>query len=170
MYKHGFIVMRAQPFHKGHSSLIDKMLNECLNITIILGSTQESRTERNPFTFEERKFMIENIYKNKKNIKVCGTDDKSDDNIWYKNIINILKNDSFGMPDVYYCGDYINGYFLDKKEFKIIIFDKTKQVGDHNISATKIRNMIKNNDSNWEKFIPKQNINYLKTLINNIKI
>ena len=59
-YNHGFIVSRFQPFHNGHKSLVDKMLKESKYSTIILGSAQESRTQKNPFTAEERINMIKN--------------------------------------------------------------------------------------------------------------
>ena len=52
-YNHSFIVSRFQPFHNGHKSLIDKMLNESKYGTIVLGLIQESRTDKNPFNIEE---------------------------------------------------------------------------------------------------------------------
>lgn len=165
-FKHGFIIMRAQPLHNGHKSLIDKMLKECKNITVFFGSTQESRTEKNPFTFEERKTMFLNIYGNRENVKIFGMQDipYSDDD-WYNNILSILKFESFGMPDVYYCGDDVNGSYLDRGEFEIIKFDRTKQTGSCDISATEIRNMWNVGDESWKGFVPKENVGYL----NNVK-
>lgn len=162
-FKHGFIIMRAQPFHNGHRSLIDKMLIECENITVFFGSTQESRTKKNPFTFEERKTMFLNIYGNRENIKIFGMQDipYSDDD-WYNNILSILKFESFGMPDVYYCGDDVNGSYLDKGEFEIVKFDRTKQIGNCDISATEIRNMWNAGDESWKGFVPKENVGYLE--------
>ncbi len=60
-YRHGFLVSRFQPFHNGHKSLVDKMLKESTYGTIVLGLAQESRTAKNPFTAEERIFMINNV-------------------------------------------------------------------------------------------------------------
>lgn len=168
-FKHGFVIMRAQPFHNGHRSLIDKMLIECENITVFFGSIQESRTEKNPFTFEERKTMFLNVYSIRKNIKIFGIQDipHSDDE-WYSNVINILKFESFGMPNVYYCGDDVNGSYLDRGDFKIVKFDRTKQTGDSDISATEIREMWKSGDESWRAFVPVENIKYLQKISYNI--
>lgn len=163
-FKHGFITMRAQPFHFGHKSLVDKMLLECDYITIILGSIQESRTKNNPFTFDERKNMLSNIYAENININIFGIEDTPSDDIWYQNIIDILKNFSFGDPDAYYCGDDNNGNFLNNGDFPIIKLDRIKQNKHYNISGTEIRNMIKNNDDNWKTFIPEINLDYINNL------
>ena len=64
-YKHGLSIMRAQPFHIGHAKMIDKMLRECEQVTIVLGSIQEQGTERNPLNYTTRKKMIQNVYRNR---------------------------------------------------------------------------------------------------------
>ena len=60
-YEHGLTIMRAQPFHIGHQKLIDKMLNDCERVTVVLGSIQEQGTARNPLNYTTRKKMIQNI-------------------------------------------------------------------------------------------------------------
>jgi len=64
-FKLGFIVGRFQMLHKGHEQLIDMGLSMCERFIILLGSSNEYRTEKNPFTFEERKEMIKTIYGDK---------------------------------------------------------------------------------------------------------
>lgn len=54
----GFIVGRFQPIHAGHLEMIDKALTMCNELIILVGSVQESRTLKNPFTFEERAKFI----------------------------------------------------------------------------------------------------------------
>lgn len=61
-YKCGLYVGRFQPIHIGHESVIRKMLNECNQVIIAIGSAQESGTERNPFTFEQRADLIMNVF------------------------------------------------------------------------------------------------------------
>jgi nicotinamide-nucleotide adenylyltransferase len=169
-YNHGFIVMRAQPFHKGHKSLIDKMLRECKNITIIIGSTQEERTQKNPFTFDERLQMLKNVYKDNGKFHkaiIFGLDDIPDDNKWYDYVIKHLKEkcSDFGVAKAYYCGDDDDGHWFNDGEISIEKIERTAQEGEKLISATSIRKMINENNPNWKKYIPEENIEYLEGLI-----
>lgn len=65
LFKLGFIVGRFQLCHKGHEELINIGKSLCEKFVVIVGSTNESRTVKNPFTFEERKEMIHTV---------CGED------------------------------------------------------------------------------------------------
>ena len=67
-YSHSFMLARFQPLHNGHKTIIDKMLSESKNVTIILGSAQESGTGPNPLTPEQRLKLIENLYGKKDNM------------------------------------------------------------------------------------------------------
>jgi len=173
-YNHGLLVMRAQPFHKGHKSLLDKMFKECKNMTIILGSTQEEKTIKNPFTLNERKEMLKNVYgKNPRFKKVCifGLDDIPNDDEWYDYVLeNIKKNcPNFGEVEAYYCGDDDDGHWFDDGKIKIVKIERKEQKGKKLISATKIREMVKEGDSSWKHYIPKENIKFLEKLIKQMK-
>ena len=56
--KIGLYIGRFQPFHRGHLSVVREALKKCDRLVIAIGSAQESRTKKNPWTFEERKFFI----------------------------------------------------------------------------------------------------------------
>ena len=64
-----------------------------------------------------------------------------------------------------------NGSYYDKGEFKIEVVDRETQEGYNKISATEVRDMIKNNDDKWKCYIPKENHDlvekYFKELDNN---
>jgi nicotinamide-nucleotide adenylyltransferase len=62
-YKCGLYIGRFQPIHIGHTSIIAKMLIECEKVIVVVGSTQESGTVRNPFSFAERKIFIEQCFR-----------------------------------------------------------------------------------------------------------
>ncbi len=58
-------VMRMQPIHLGHKLLIESMLKLCadgVKPIVCIGSTQEFGTEKNPYTYEERKEMVEAVF------------------------------------------------------------------------------------------------------------
>lgn len=50
---------RFQPFHNGHRAVIDAALEQAREVVVVVGSSFAARNIRNPFTFEERKAMIE---------------------------------------------------------------------------------------------------------------
>lgn len=54
----GLIVGRFQPFHKGHLAVVREALGKCDELIVIIGSAEDSHTERNPFTAGERFQMI----------------------------------------------------------------------------------------------------------------
>lgn len=54
----GLIVGRFQPFHKGHLAVIREVLRKCDEVVVVIGSAEESHTQRNPFTAGERYQMI----------------------------------------------------------------------------------------------------------------
>ena len=164
------MIARFQPLHNGHKSIIDKMIDESENITIILGSAQESGTKKNPLSVSQRQNLIENIYGIRDNIKILSLNDVDCDlDAWYNYVIDFLKEKvpEFGFPNAYYCGDMENGHYYNKGEFKIEVVDRENQIGYKNISATKVREMIKNNDDNWKNYIPNENIKLIEEYFNN---
>lgn len=54
----GLIVGRFQTFHNGHKYMIDRACAVCDRVGVFVGSSQESRTFKNPFTFEMRRDML----------------------------------------------------------------------------------------------------------------
>lgn len=60
---------RYQLFHKGHMALVDKAIEECDNVLLFIGSSQEEGTIANPFSYALRKRMIQAIYQDKVMIK-----------------------------------------------------------------------------------------------------
>lgn len=59
----GLIIGRFQSFHKGHEYIIDKAVEICDTVGIFVGSSQESGTFKNPFSYETRERILK---------KVCG--------------------------------------------------------------------------------------------------
>lgn len=53
---------RFQPFHMGHKEVLDKALTMAERVIVLVGSSHQPRTIKNPFTFAERKQMILNTY------------------------------------------------------------------------------------------------------------
>lgn len=57
---------RFQPFHLGHAAILRKALEENDQVLVLVGSSHQARTIKNPFTFEERENLIEQWAKSEK--------------------------------------------------------------------------------------------------------
>ena len=87
------IIGRLQPIHNGHQELILDALSRAQNVLILLGSANESRTFRNPFTFHERKELIElNFPSYLDRLIVRPLDDHPDDNDWLDEVQSHIRN------------------------------------------------------------------------------
>ncbi len=53
---------RFQPFHMGHKAVVDTALMQAKKVGLVIGSDQQPRTARNPFTTAERAEMISAVY------------------------------------------------------------------------------------------------------------
>ena len=51
-------ILRGQPFHSAHLEIIKRATALTDQLVIIVGSANQPRTYKNPFTFEERRAMI----------------------------------------------------------------------------------------------------------------
>ena len=170
-YKHGLTIMRAQPFHVGHQKLIDCMLRSCELVTVMLGSIQESGTERNPLTYQTRRQMIENIYQktdNFKRLNICGIEDIHNPPRWANYAFDCILNKfpSAPLPDVYYAGSLADAELFKPCCRYIEIVDRT----DPNfpfVSGTMVRDMISLGDKRWKDFIPSENHKMMTELIKN---
>ena len=54
----GIMVGRFQTFHIGHEYMIEKAVAVCGKVGIFIGSSQESGTAKNPFTYAQREAVL----------------------------------------------------------------------------------------------------------------
>jgi bifunctional NMN adenylyltransferase/nudix hydrolase len=59
MHKTGVYIGRFQPFHVGHMHMVQNALDVCEQLVMVVGSAGRARTVKNPWTFLERKALIE---------------------------------------------------------------------------------------------------------------
>ena len=52
------LVGRFQPFHNAHLALLQRALSVAPKVVVVIGSAQQARTPKNPFTWTERAEMI----------------------------------------------------------------------------------------------------------------
>lgn len=154
-YNTGLAVMRAQPFHLGHEKIVRQMLNECDQVFILLGSVQESGTQRNPFTYHQRRTLIENVFGNHPRLHIKPIADLGNENRWAEYVIATV-----GIrPDAYYCGKDQDSALFQAVGIHTVEFSR----GANNLSSTQIREM-----HDWSKINPK-NIKLVRSVLENNK-
>ena len=86
-------VGRFQPFHNGHLQAIKSILKECKNLLVVIGSSQESGTEKNPFKFELRKQLIESCVDDR--VSVIDLPDIKNDDKWVQYLVESVPKFKF---------------------------------------------------------------------------
>jgi len=144
--KTAVFITRAQPFHLGHLKVIKWILKKYDKVIIVIGSSQESNTEKNPFTVEERKEMINKTLKSEriKKFKLVEIPDVYDDDIWVKTILEKVKFDT-----VFTMNKWVKRCF---EKFNIPV-KKHPKFG--NISASRIRKRMREGKE-WENLVSKE--------------
>lgn len=132
---------RFQPFHNGHKAVIEAALEQAKEVVVVVGSSFAARNIRNPFTFEERKAMIEAVFPTDRVRVVPVSDYPYDDNKWVNAIQKIVDETIPHAKDV-----GLIGHSKDSTSYYLNIFPRWKnhvEVTDvGGINATDIRNCL----------------------------
>ena len=134
--------MRLQPLHEGHTILIDAMFEACERVIIGIGSTQESGTERNPYSYEARREMVMERYGERDNLAIIplidiGARSKQE---WVDYVLGELDRHALPRPTHYFSGSLADADWYTETGWEIVIIDR-ETVGK-GISATKIRETL----------------------------
>jgi bifunctional NMN adenylyltransferase/nudix hydrolase len=86
------IIGRFQPFHKGHQALLNLALETASRVIVVLGSSHQARSAKNPFTWEERMAMIASTLDETSTDRVsfAPVRDYYDDQLWSKAVNEIV--------------------------------------------------------------------------------
>ena len=143
---------RFQPFHNAHLSDIKLALKEGYKIIIAVGSSQESGTSDNPFSYEERKEMIKMVLEAHKifDYDIIPVPDINDDRKWVDHVKKIIHD-----FDIIYTGNDFTEKLFKEKNIKV---RKIKLIP--NVNATEIRKRIIHGD-NWGELVPKEVAEYM---------
>ncbi|MBI2076081.1 MAG: adenylyltransferase/cytidyltransferase family protein [Candidatus Aenigmarchaeota archaeon] len=135
---------RFQPLHKGHVNAIKNLFGKYQKVVIVIGSVNKKGTE-NPFTFQERKTMIDASFKKYKNrYKIIGVPDVESDRKWKNEITGKVKFDVI-----------VTGNRWTAKCFSGYRIIKPKMLNPAKYNATRIRELIKTGRG-WQNLVPKE--------------
>lgn len=177
MERAGVFLARMQPIHNAHLYLVNKALEECDKVLIVLGSENKVDMLRNPYDISLREQMLRECFdleKNKKLSIVTLPDwsmesDYEEAKIWgryfYYNVVSRLEQKHFS---IYYSDDpkILDSWFKDTEVEKYITYRTFNRSNlFEGLSATKIRNAFIENDKEYiKKFCPKSVVNRFEEL------
>lgn len=145
---------RLQHIHKGHEFLIETGFKFCDRGLLLLGSAQESGTERNPFDISTRIDMVRAIYGDALIVKPLNdlTNELNITPEWGKYVLkNVIKHMGTVPPVMVYGNDEARSKWFaeeDRKDVLEVIVPRSNIP----ISATMLRQlMVENNREEWCK-------------------
>ena len=143
----GLFIGRFQPFHLGHLNDVKVALKECDELIIAIGSSQYSNKPDNPFSYEERKEMIEKVLKSNKirNCRICPVTDINDHSRWVAHVKKSVPH-----FDIVYTANPFTEELFRKSEHDIKIVHLIE-----GINATKVRDFMKEGKE-WKALVPKE--------------
>lgn len=162
---------RFQPFHNGHAEVIDRALKLAKNVLVIVGSANQARSLRNPFTLEERKSLISKIYPT---VHLRGVADFDyNDTAWVTTVTKIV-NETKAQLDAESVG--LIGCNKDHTSYYLKLFPDwaNESVAFLNpLNATAIRNRLYTDSimHEWEEasVMPRETYSFLRSMQDAIK-
>lgn len=157
-YDVGLICGRFQTFHIGHESLVETGLKLCDRVLILIGSAQESGTERNPYDVNTRTDMLRRIYGYEPNIMIHSIPDLSNENDirpeWGRYLLDNVDRYIYKAPELMiYGNDESRSKWFDPKDIR----DTSEFIvnrGRIPISATLVREaMVKDDRRAWMSMV-----------------
>lgn len=161
-YDTGLIMGRFQTFHKGHQRLIKTGLMLCDRLLILVGSSQECGTKRNPLNIRTRIDMIRTVYPTRNyptdRIMLYALSDMTDENDirpeWGRYLLSNVDRYIYKAPELMiYGNDEARSRWFDTDDIK----DTSEFIvnrGSLPISATMLRElMVRNDRREWMKWV-----------------
>ncbi len=146
---------RFSPFHDGHAAVLQRALQTSKVVLVLIGSSGDAPTTKNPFSFEFRSQLIWDWFAQHKSkfgkLRVASLPDTPyNDQLWARDVqveVEAAKNafvDELGLnPTIYLTGAKrdASGWYLDvfptwKKDF----FEDAQH--DFSLSASKVRDIL----------------------------
>jgi len=160
------VIGRFQLPHIGHEKLFQKAAEIADNLVIVVGSIGQPKTPKNPFSFEERKEMLEQLIPKGLNFKIIPVrDQRYNNNNWVVDVVNKVQSTfpsgwTDKPPKV-----ALVGHKKDTSTFYLDLFPQWKFVEMENyadINATDIRHFMFNYPSQTPLALPVSTMNFIK--------
>ena len=150
----GITVGRFQTLHTGHVYMIEKAIAVCERVGIFVGSSQESGTFKNPYTYEQRERFLREVFGNKVEIYPLPDIGVGNNSTWGDYVLENVRKRFGKSPDLLVSG---------KEERRVSWFDSEEGVTiaelyipkTIDMSATRMREFFIADDFNaWKQYTP----------------
>ena len=178
LYTYGLIVGRFQMLHNGHKQMITTALELCDKVVVYVGSSQEAGTLKNPFSYNIREKMINDVFDTavaQKRLLIRPLPDigVGNNDIWGRYVLGTFEAEFHRLPDLYVTGCEKNRSSWFNNEIAPTV-DELRITRKHiDISSSKCREALrKNNRSEWEEMVPQSlydNYNLFYNIVKDIK-
>lgn len=151
-YSLGIMVGRFQTLHTGHQYMIDKAVEICDEVGIFIGSSQESGTNKNPFSYETRERLLKAIYGDRIHVYPLPDIGVGNNSQWGDYVLKNVKERFGRAPDLLASG---------REERRLAWFDSEEGLciselyvpKTIDISASQMRQFfIDGNREEWKKY------------------
>ena len=152
IYKLALLVGRFQALHLGHERMIRDAIALSDRVAVFIGSSQESGTQKNPFSYEVRKQMLENVFGDAIEIYPLPDAGLGNNCLWGQYVLNKVVSACGEKPDLFVTGreDRRVSWFEDKEGITELIVPKVIEA-----SATQLRSYLTDGDEeNWQALTP----------------
>jgi nicotinamide-nucleotide adenylyltransferase len=153
----GLVVGRFQPLHKGHLLVIREVLAQCDELIIVIGSAEDSHTDRNPFTAGERYQMLISSLTPQElaRIFIIPIRDVNRYSVWVNHV------ESYVPPfDTVFSNSDLTRSLFSEAGYQV---KRTKAYNPKLYSATEVRRRIVSR-GRWEPLVPEPVAAFLKAL------
>lgn len=155
-YKIGLVIGRFQPFHLGHKYLLEKSLELCEQIIVVVAGANLSG-KNNPYDSYERKEFVEDYIKEEKLEsrvkKVFVLNNHPDDDVWFENLLK-----KSGPFDVTIGNNPWNNGIIERHGIPAVMVGFYKR---RTLEGLKIRSLIIKKKK-WEDRVPSYLVERLK--------
>lgn len=160
LYKYGMIVGRFQTIHNGHKQMIETALELCDKVVIYVGSSQESGTYDNPFSYDFRLKMLALVFETEylqKRLLIRPLPDigAGNNDIWGRYVLGTFEAEFHKQPDVYITGcEKIRSSWFNN-DIAPNVDELRLSRNTINVSASECRNLLKEGkEEEWKKLVP----------------
>lgn len=142
----GFYIGRFQPYHDGHSAVVEEIATDVDELVVGIGSADQSHTERNPFTAGERVMMITKTHRQLEiTTYAVPIEDLNRNAVWMSHVQGMCPR-----FDVAYSNNPLVIQLFEEAGIEVRqspMFDRDE------LQGSEIRNRMRHNDS-WQDLVP----------------